>query len=64
MSSERRQVDPVLDLLPEAFRNEEDLAVIDKVCERVAMESRWTKTDVTHALCRMIHYVVGDRYDN
>ena len=51
--------DPI-SLMPEAFLNEEDMQLLDRVFDRVAMESRWSSRDVARAMAKLLHYIVGD----
>lgn len=53
--------DPTIELLPDAFKNDEDMELLDAIFDRVAAESRWSNRDVARAFCRIIHYIVGDR---
>lgn len=52
-------LDPI-SLMPEAFLNEEDMKLLDKVFDRIATESRWSNKDVARAITRLIHYIVGN----
>lgn len=51
--------DPIM-LLPEVFKNEDDMDMLDRLFDRVAAESRWSNRDVARAICKMLHYMVGD----
>ena len=55
----RDSEDPI-SLMPEAFLNEEDMQLLDRVFDRIAMESRWSSRDVARAMARLMHYIVGD----
>lgn len=51
--------DPI-SLLPEAFRNKDDIEMLERLFDRVAANSRWSNRDVARAVCKMLHYMVGD----
>lgn len=51
--------DPI-SLLPQCFRNKDDIEMLERLFDRVAANSRWSNRDVARAVCKMLHYMVGD----
>lgn len=46
------------------FVNKDDLELIDRLCDRVATQSRWKSRDIAAALCRIISYITNDGDDS
>lgn len=51
--------DPI-SLLPQCFRNKDDIEMLERLFDRVAANSRWSNRDVARAVCKMLHYMVGN----
>lgn len=43
--------------LPIEFINEDDIAMLDRLFDRLATVSRWSNRDVADAVCKLIRYI-------
>lgn len=46
-----------MDMLPEFLRNEEDMATLDYVFDKVAAHTRWSNWDVAKAFCKLVGHI-------